>query len=107
VTLVLELPVAVAFGLRTRQALLAVVLVNLITNPLLNYLSAATAHFVDWPHGSTASVAVIIVTAEALVVIVEWRLLTWALGEPSRRMLALALCMNAVSTLAGLVFWMA
>jgi hypothetical protein len=105
VTLALELPVAVAFGLRSRQALLAVVLVNLITNPLLNYLSAATAHFVDWPHGSTASVAAIIVAAEAVVVIVEWRLLVWALGEPSRRMLALAASMNAVSALAGIVFW--
>ena len=33
--------------------------------------------------------------------------LVWALGEPSRRMLALAVCMNAVSALAGIVFWVA
>jgi hypothetical protein len=105
VTLALELPVAVAFGLRTRQALLAVVLVNLLTNLLLNYLSVLSAHLVDWPHGPTVSIAGIILASETVVVLAEWRLLTWALGEPSRRMLALSACMNAVSALAGIVFW--
>jgi hypothetical protein len=105
-TLALELPVAVAFGLRTRHALLAVVLINLLTNPLLNYASIVAQHFTGWADGSAASIAVILLVAESVVVIVEWRLLIWTIAEPSRRMLSLSLCMNGVSALAGIVFWL-
>jgi hypothetical protein len=103
--LVLELPVAVAFGLRTRRALGAVVLVNVLTNPLVNYLIVVTDRVTGWADGSTASIVVILVVAEAIIVVVEWRLLTWALREPSGRMFRLSLCMNLVSALVGAVFW--
>lgn len=104
-TLALELPVAVAFGLRTRNALLAVAMINLLTNPLLNYASMVSQLLTGWADGPAASVAVILLAAEAIVVISEWRLLIWTLGEPSRRMLSLSLRMNGVSALAGFVFW--
>jgi hypothetical protein len=74
-TLALELPVAVAFGLRTRNALLAVVLINLLTNPLLNYVSIVAEHYTGWADGPAASITVILLVAESIVVIAEWRLL--------------------------------
>ena len=37
--------------------------------------------------------------------VVEWRLLVWALGGDPRRLLLISAAMNAASALAGLVFW--
>ena len=47
-----------------------------------------------------------LVPAEIAVVLVEWRLLLWALGGSPRRMLVVSAAMNAASALAGLVFWL-
>jgi hypothetical protein len=99
--------VAAAFGLRTRQALLAVVLVNLITNPVLNYLTILGARIAD-PEQVPAKVYLpMLVVAEILVVATEWRLLLRALGGSSKRMLAVSAVMNAASAAAGLVLWLA
>ena len=98
---------AAAFGLRTRPALLAVVLVNLMTNPVLNYLAILGARIAD-PDRVPAKVYVpMLVVAEILVVITEWRLLLRTLGGSSKRMLVLSAAMNAASATAGLVFWLA
>jgi len=105
-TLAIELPVAAAFGLRTRQALLAVVFVNLITNPVLNYLTILGARIAA-PRQVPAAVYVpMLVAAEVLVIVVEWRLLVRALGGGSRRMLAVSAAMNAASAAAGLALWL-
>ena len=65
----------------------------------------ALARLVDWS-SSPAGVLAFLVPAEALVVLVEWRLLVWALGGDSRRLLLISAAMNAASALAGLVFWL-
>ena len=101
----MELPVAAALGLRDRRSLGAVACVSLITNPLLNWTGWALASVVDWA-SSPAGVLAFLVPAETLVVLVEWRLLLWALGGSSRRMLMVSAVMNAASALAGLVFWL-
>jgi hypothetical protein len=79
--------------------------VSLITNPLLNWTGWALASVVDWA-SSPAGALAFLVPAETLVVLVEWRLLLWALGGNSRRMLLVSALMNAASALAGLVFWL-
>ena len=100
-----ELPVAALLGLRTRRALLTVVLVNLLTNPLLNFAGMLVAQFDDWAARPATVVVPALVVAELLVVIAEWRLLLWVLGGDSKRMFLVALAMNAASALAGIVFW--
>jgi hypothetical protein len=100
-----ELPVAATLGLRDRRSLGAVACVSLITNPLLNWTGWALATVVDWA-SSPAGVLTFLVPAEILVVLVEWRLLLWALGGNSRRLLLVSAVMNAASALAGLVFWL-
>ena len=104
-TLAIEVPVAAALGLRTGRALLAVACVSLATNPLLNYAGILLAQAWDWS-ASPATAAAVLVPAELAVVLVEWRLLVWVLGGPSRRLLLVSVAMNAASALAGLVFWL-
>lgn len=100
-TLVVEVPVAWLRGLRGRRALTAVVLVNLITNPLLNYVLLVASQL--------ASIRIYWVVAailEVAVVLVEWRLLLWALGGSSRRMLLTSVLMNAASFGVGFALFL-
>ena len=96
---------AAALGLRSRRALAAVACVSLLTNPLLNLGGILLAQAWDWPSAPGTALAVL-APAEVVVIIVEWRLLVWALGGDSRRLLLISAVMNAASALAGLVFWL-
>ncbi len=100
-----ELTVAALLGLRTRRALATVALVNLVTDPVLNYLGWLLARFGEWAAAPATAIPVLL-AAEAVVVLVEWRLLLWVLGGASRRMLLVSLALNAASAGAGLVFWL-
>jgi hypothetical protein len=95
-TVLIEVPVAWLRGLRGRRGLAAVVLVNLITNPLFNYVllvvNQLASNRIYW------SAAALL---EVLVVIAEWRLLLWVLGGPSRRMLVTSVLMNVASFAVG------
>ncbi|MGD0996845.1 MAG: hypothetical protein ABR941_00810 [Thermoleophilia bacterium] len=92
-------------GLRTRTALLAVALVNLITNPLLDCALMVARHLAGWgAHPTGASVALLI-AGELLVVVAEWRLLLWVLGGGAARMLRVSLAINGASALAGILLW--
>ena len=105
-TLAVEVPIAAALGLRTKRALLTVVLVNLLTNPLLNYAGLLVGQFDDWAARPATVIVPALVAAESLVVLAEWRLLLWVLGGESRRLLLASLAMNAASALLGVVFWL-
>lgn len=98
-TLLVEVPVGALF-LRVRgRWLTAVVAVNVITNPPLNLIVSLV-----YLAGSQWALIAILVL-EAAVVLIEWRLLRWSLGLPSRRALASAVTMNALSFAFGLVRW--
>ena len=100
------MPVAAAFGLRDRRSLVAVACASIATNPALTWIGWALATRWDWAE-SPASALAFLLPAEAVVVLVEWRLLVWALGADPRRLLLISIAMNAASALAGLVFWLA
>lgn len=95
---------AAALGLRSSRGLAAVACVSLVTNPLLNFGGLLLAQAWDWSSTPATALAVL-VPAEIAVVLVEWRLLLWALGGSPRRMLLVSAVMNAASALVGLVFW--
>jgi hypothetical protein len=97
--------VAAALGLRTRQALLVVGMINVLTNPALNYALIVAAKLA--PAGHELRVVVLVLAAgEVIVWLAEWRLLLWTLGGGQRRMLMLSGAMNAASLAVGLlVFW--
>jgi hypothetical protein len=92
-------------GLRTRTALLAVGLVNLITNPLLGYALLVTRHLAGSGAHATVASVVLFSAGEAIVVVAEWRLLLWVLGGSSRRLFRVSLAMNLASALAGILLW--
>jgi hypothetical protein len=101
-TLAIEIPVGMLRGLRSAREIGAVALVNLITNPLLNYvvlvlyISGRMGASGGWAYWGT------IALLELLVVLAEWRMLLWALGGSSRRMLITSVLMNAASFGLGL-----
>ena len=99
-TIAVELTVAWLFGLRSKKELLTIVLVNVITNPLLNYLLMVNSHF-----RLISQTKVLMLFLEAGIVIVEWRLLVWALAQKANKMLALSAVMNASSFIAGLLLF--
>ena len=99
-TIAVEAGVAWLLGLRTRRGMLAVVAINTLTHPLLNYAILVLGFL-----GSDLTLRTILLL-EALVVVVEWRLLAYACGLPNVRSFMLSLAMNAASFFAGvLLFW--
>jgi hypothetical protein len=97
-TLAVEIGIAWLFRLRSKTELLTIGLINVITNPLLNYLILVNGYFHLVPQNFA-----LVLLLESGVVIAEWRLLLWVLHRKAPRMLALALIMNACSYLAGLL----
>ena len=99
-TIVIEGIIAWLFGLRSNREILTVLLINVITNPLLNYLIAVNGYF-----HLISQITVLILCLEMSVVLVEWRLLVWVLRQNAKKMLMLSFVMNACSYLAGLLIF--
>ena len=103
-TILIEAPVAWLAGLRTRQGQLTLLLINCITNPLLNLLIAALAVFrvyrIAMPFdGLLIALELAVVTAEAL-------LLRFILRLPWHRAALISFAANATSYLLGaLLLW--
>jgi len=94
--LVTELPIAALFGLWRLRQLAAVALINVITNPPLNYLLVLNFNMRFIPH-----TLMLLLCLEAVVVLVEWRLLVFALRKGPWRMLILSVVMNFCSFIVG------
>lgn len=102
-TVAVEVPIAALLGLRARTALVAVALINVMTNPALGYVLLVVRHLLGWDGGALALPLLALLVGEVLVILAEWRLLIWVLGGSRRRMLKVALAMNVASACIGLV----
>ena len=99
-TVAIEDGIAWLFGYRTARLLLAVAMINCITNPALNFLLLVLA----WQGIKVTLFPVVLL--EVLVVVVEWGLLVYVIGHPKGRLFFLSLAANTASFLAGLlIFW--
>ena len=98
-TLAIEGGVAWLLGLRTCQFLLAVTMINMITNPILNLLLLVLAYL-----GMEVTLLPVVLL-EVLVVLAEWQLLVYVFGDPKGRFFVLSLLVNAASFLAGILFF--
>lgn len=94
-TLLLELPVAYAWGLRSRHDITVAVLVNILTNPAVVLLYLLITARTGWPW------PVVQLPLEALAIKVEAACYR-ACGEDIRSPALLALCANAFSYTVGL-----
>jgi len=99
-TIAIEVIVALLFVLRSKQELWTVVLINVITNPLLNYLITVNGYF-----HLISQTTILILCLDVAVVLVEWRLLVWVLRQSTKKMLLLSFVMNTCSYLAGLLIF--
>ena len=98
-TLLIEGGVAFVMGLRTRQQMLAVVMVNLVTHPILHYTLLLLGQL-----GADVTLAIIL-GLEMAVAAAEGLLLVYMFGRPKGRLWLIALLANGASYLAGLVLF--
>jgi hypothetical protein len=96
-TVVIELAAAWTVGVRGGRNKRAVIWVNVLTNPTLVWVLIVTGGLAGTLYWTLAGVL------ELLVVVVEWRLLRWALALGSRRAALSSVAMNASSFAAGLL----
>lgn len=99
-TIIIELAVAFFLGFRKKLEIITIVFVNLLTNPILNYLLLVNDHFSFFK-----SSLLIILFLEVIIVLIEWKLLVFALQENSKKLLALSLVMNFCSYIAGVLIF--
>ena len=82
--------VAAVLGYRKKTELLAVVAINLITNPVSNALEV-------FIHISFIELLVL----EVFIVLWEWRMLVWTLDIDSKKLLTLSIVANLSSFVVG------
>jgi len=99
-SILIECVIAFAFGFRERTLFLAVATINLITNPILNYLiliiQSLALFRVDF---------FVLLIFEFGVVFVEWRLLAFSAFGNAKKVLLLSLAMNLCSFASGLLIF--
>lgn len=100
-TLLIELSVALAMGWRTRTDLAGIAVVSIITNPF--FVLSVYVLLLVFRDLTPRPLVLFMIACEIVIVLVEWRLLRWALKKDSRKTLLLSAVMNTASFLAGLV----
>ena len=100
ITLIIELLIAVLFGFRNKWELVTVFLINVITNPLMNYLLSINYYF-----HIISQYVVLLIILEVIFIFVEWRLLVFILNSNSKKMFVLSTVMNTCSCVAGLLIF--
>lgn len=97
-TILIEEAVAIFFFGKQWMGYLLVLLVNVATNPMINFLYLWLRTFLDiMPYSP------LMILMEAVVVLVEYLLLSMGLNRRGKRWLALAFLMNVTSYLCGLL----
>lgn len=99
-TIVIELAVALFFGFRKKIEIIAIVFINLLTNPILNYLLLVNSYFSFFQTSMS-----LFLFLEILVILVEWKLLVYALQEKTKKLILLSSVMNFCSYIAGVIIF--
>lgn len=99
-TEIVEIAVALVLGYRRAREIIAVILVNLVTNPALNYLL-----FLNDSFGVIRQRLPLILFLELGVVLVEWALLVFTLRRNKTSLLVLSFTMNTCSYLTGVLIF--
>ena len=100
VTILVESVVAMLLGYRKKLEIATIILINLITNPLMNYLIIIGVFLAPSDRVSTIITTLFL---EIVVVFVEWLLLRFALRSDSKKLFVLSLVMNVCSFIAGFI----
>jgi hypothetical protein len=99
-TEIVEIAVALFLGYRRPREIIAVFLVNLVTNPSLNYLLFLNEYF-----SIIRQRLPLILFSEVAVVLIEWALLVFALRGNKKSLFVLSFAMNTCSYLTGVLIF--
>ena len=97
-TIAVELLVAFFLGFRKKEELYAIIAINLITNPVLNFLIQ-----LNYQLNIISSSFELIIVLEVIVVIVEFLLLFFMLRQDKKKLFIVSLLINLASFLFGLL----
>jgi hypothetical protein len=99
-TIIVELIIACFFGYKKKSEIIVIICINIITNPVLNYLLLLNNHF------SFVKLNLFVIPfLEIVVILVEWRLLVYVLSGKSGNLLILSLLMNFCSYVSGVLIF--
>lgn len=100
-TILIEETVIFLLGYRNKNTFLVVTLINVITNPIVNYIVMINNIFnIIKPNVS------FIIIFEVLIVYIEWRILEYALpNQEKQSYLILSILMNLASFLTGIILF--
>lgn len=93
-TEIIEACTAYLLGYRGKRFYIVLILINILTNPLLNFILIVLYYF----HIESFIITPIL---EVFVVIGEWKLFEYALGKSKRSYLLLSIIINLSSYLIG------
>ena len=96
-TIFIELIGAILFGYREKWFLVVLVLINIMTNPLLNYVISILYNFY---FNYT-----ILFFLEIIVIFIEWMILIYVFSEDKKKLFILSLSMNLTSYLFGILIF--
>jgi hypothetical protein len=99
-TIFIEGTAAFLLGYRDKQTLQMVTVVNLITNPFMNFISVLLAYF-----GIGRFFYWFILPLELLLIPVEWLILSYAMPKKKKELLKLSAAMNIISFTIGLLLF--
>lgn len=97
-TIAIEVFVSFVLGKRGVNRVLAIVAVNIATNPALNFILYVIRLSMTVPR-----TGFIVVLLEIVVVIVEWRIYVYLFNEDKKGALLYSLILNAASYIFGLL----
>lgn len=97
-TIIIEIITAYFLGYRKSNQILIIALINVITNPIINYILILNNFF----HLITNTFFLVIIL-EIMIIVVEWRILNYAFSNTSYNLsfLTLSLSINISSFLIG------
>jgi hypothetical protein len=99
-SIVIECAIAYVLGYKKRKYLLTIVFINLITQPMLNYLLL----ILSYTHININLLLVLIL--EIIVALAEWGLLVHVFRKDKHKFFVLSLITNLASFLIGIIiFW--
>jgi hypothetical protein len=100
-TILIEETVIFLLGYRNKNTFLVVALVNVLTNPIANYIVIINNIFnIIKPNIS------LVIILEVLVVYIEWKILEYALpNQEKQSYLSLSIIMNLASFLTGIILF--
>lgn len=101
VTILIEETVVFLLGYRNKNTFLVVFLVNIITNPIANYILMINNIF----HIIRPNISLVTIL-EVLIVYIEWKILEYALpNQENQSYLILSIIMNLASFLTGIILF--